>query len=71
VDKRPQQFPTPRPLSEQEKLLLVYAQSLEGSSAVPALNPNQSSEHVLEIRPIRITAIKIEPLAPIGSGNDN
>lgn len=71
VDSRPQQFPTPRPLSEQEKLLLAYTQSLESSSAAPASGAIQDSEHDLEIPPIRITAIMIEPLALMGSENDN
>ena len=70
VDTRPQQFPTPRPLSEQEKLLLVYAQSLKGSSAASAPDADQDSEHDLEIPPLSITAIKIEPLAPPESGDE-
>jgi hypothetical protein len=70
VDRRPQQFPTPRPLSEQERLLLVYAQSLEGSSAAPAPDADQDPERNLEIPPLSITAIKIEPLAPLESGDD-
>jgi len=70
ADMRPQQFPTPRPLSEQEKLLLVYVQSLQGSSATPAPDADRDSEHDLEIPPLTITAIKIEPLAPPESEND-
>lgn len=64
TDPRPQQFPTPRPLSEQEKLLVVYAQSLEGSSAAPAADSNQDAEQKLEVPPLTIAAIKIEPLPP-------
>jgi hypothetical protein len=70
IDTRPQQFPTPRPLSEQEMLLLVYVQSLQGSSAALTLDANQDSEHDLEIPPLTIAAIKIEPLAPPESGDD-
>jgi hypothetical protein len=62
VDTRPQQFPTPRPLSEQEKLLLVYAQSLKGSSANSMQMANEDAEHDLEIPPLSIAALKIEPL---------
>ena len=69
IDTRPQQFPTPRPLSEQEKLLLVYAQSLKGSAA-SAPNTDQDSEHDLEIPPLSIAAIKIDPLPPLGSGDE-
>jgi hypothetical protein len=64
VDTRPQQFPTPRPLSEQEKLLLIYAQSLQGASVASALKADADFNRELEIPPIRIEAIKIEPLAP-------
>ena len=64
VDTRPQQFPTPRPLSEQEKLLLAYAQSVKNSSGASAPDPDRDSAHDLEIPPLTITAIKIEPLAP-------
>jgi hypothetical protein len=70
VDTRPQQFPTPRPLSEQEKLLLAYAKSLNGSSAASAPQADMDVEHDLEIPPISIAAIKIEPLAPLGSGDE-
>jgi hypothetical protein len=70
VDTRPQQFPTPRPLSEQEKLLLVYAQALKGSSAASALKADQDLEHDLEIPPLSIAAIKIEPLAPAEKSGD-
>ena len=70
VDTRPQQFPTPRPLSEQEKLLLVYAESLKGSSAASAPQANMDVEHDLEIPPLSIAAIKIEPLAPLENIGD-
>jgi hypothetical protein len=70
VDMRPQQFPTPRPLSEQEKLLLAYMQSLQESSAAPASDADQDSAHDLEIPPLSIAAIKIEPLPPLGSGDE-
>lgn len=64
VDTRPQQFPTPRPLSEQERLLVVYAQSLKDSSAGAAPDDNPDFDHDLEIPPLKIAAIKIKPLPP-------
>jgi hypothetical protein len=70
VDTRPQQFPTPRPLSEQEKLLLAYAKSLNGSSDASAPQADMDVEHDLEIPPISIAAIKIEPLAPLENIGD-
>jgi hypothetical protein len=64
IDARPQQFPTPRPLSEQEKLLVIYARSLQGSSTASAPIADDNVDHDLVIPPISIAAIKIEPLAP-------
>lgn len=64
VDTRPQQFPTPRPLSEQERLLLVYAQSLQGSSTASLPVADENPGHDLEIPPLHIAAIRIEPLPP-------
>jgi hypothetical protein len=69
VDTRPQQFPTPRPLSEQERLLLVYAQAIKGSSGASVQITNEDAEHELEIPALSITAIKIEPLTPQESGD--
>jgi len=64
VDKRPQQFPTPRPLSEQERLLLAYVEAIKGSTAGSAVNATRDVEPDLSISPLSITAIKIEPLDP-------
>ncbi len=74
VDWRPQQFPTPRPLSEQEKLLLAYVQALQASHSVTeqsgvASQPDVASENAqqdattdLVIPPLSITPINIKPL---------
>ena len=62
VETRPQQFPTPRPLSEQEKLLVEYVKLLKDSPAALAPEPDQDVEHDLDIPPITIASIKIEPL---------
>ena len=69
-DWRPQQFPTPRPLSEQEKLLVAYVQAVKASAAVSAPSTEQNLEHDLEIPPLSIAAIKIEPLAPQDDGKE-
>ena len=69
VDTRPQQFPTPRPLSEQEKLLVAYVQALRGSAATPAANTKPDVEPGQAIPPLSIAAIKIEPLAPEEDGD--
>ena len=69
VDWRPQQFPTPRPLSEQEKLLVAYVQALKASPAASAPSAKQEVEPDLAIPPLSITALKIEPLAPNEDGD--
>ena len=68
VDSRPQQFPTPRPLSEQEKLLVAYVQAVKASEGVSG--PSTEQSHDLEIPPLSIAAIKIEPLAPQDDGKE-
>jgi hypothetical protein len=68
-DWRPQQFPTPRPLSEQEKLLVAYVQALRASTAATAPNTGQDVEAGQAIPPLSIAAIKIEPLAPEEEGD--
>jgi len=62
VDARPQQFPTPRPLSEQEKLLVEYAKLLKASSSVSKWNPEEEQMRDIEIPPLSIAAIQIDPL---------
>ena len=69
VEWRPQQFPTPRPLSEQEKLLVAYVQALKGSAAAATPSAKQDVEPGLAIPPLSITALKIEPLAPNEDGD--
>ena len=68
-DWRPQQFPTPRPLSDQEKLLVAYVQALRDSAAAPAVNTKQDVEPGQAVSPLSIAAIKIEPLAPEEDGD--
>ena len=71
-DTRPQQFPTPRPLSKQEKLLLAYAKAVEDSRAAPEASATQNLDQDLGIPPLSIAAITIEPLTlPDGAGEQN
>ena len=67
---RPAQFPTPRPLSEQEKLLLAYAQALRGSGATSTPRADQNPEGELKIPKLSITAIEILPLSPSENGRE-
>ncbi len=70
VNWRPQQFPTPRPLSEQERLLLAYAQAVESSKAAVSSPAKEDSEQAMEIPPLKIVALDIVPLSSEES-NDN
>jgi hypothetical protein len=56
----PAQFPTPTPLSEQEKLLLAYTRWMASSARESPVAEEQQDE--LEIPPLAITALNISPL---------
>jgi hypothetical protein len=59
--RRPEQFPTPRPLSEQERLLLLYVKTADQSGL--AAQANQSGkDQDLEIPKLSIAALDIKPL---------
>ena len=70
LDTRPQQFPTPRPLSEQEKLLVEYAKLIQNSPGALAPDVDKNPEHNLEIPPLSIAAIKIELLPSSENGDE-
>ena len=58
--KRPEQFPTPAPLSEQEKLLLLYVNRVSESDSGP--EPDGQEIEPIPIREVEIAAIDITPL---------
>lgn len=58
--QRPEQFPTPRPLSEEERLLLVYVSNLTPQAVNATSMQDQSAEP--EIPALAITALQIKPL---------
>ena len=57
---RPEQFPTPLPLTQQEKLLLAYFNKAAPAGSVPGAYGNTPDG--LEIPRIKIAALEIEPL---------
>ena len=60
---RPEQFPTPMPLTEQEKLLLAYFNEASKSDlVVDATEANEAPVTDLKISPIEISPLEIEPL---------
>jgi len=63
--RRPEQFPTPAPLSEEEKLLLAYASQVPISDTDNLLNRDPKIEPV-EIPELKIPRIEIEELPKLG-----
>jgi hypothetical protein len=62
---RPEQFPTPLPLTEQEKLLLAYLSKATKPDSVAGTSENEMDEAPLsdlEIPGIKIAALEIKPL---------
>jgi hypothetical protein len=60
---RPEQFPTPLPLTEQEKLLLAYLSQATRPGLVAETNQTDESPiSDLEIPEIKIAALEIKPL---------
>ncbi len=57
---RPAQFPTPRPLTESEKLLLVYTQVVPKKILATPITPPVSRN--LDIPELNIAALDIKPL---------
>ena len=62
---RPEQFPTPMPLTEQEKLLLTY---LTNTTKPDLLAETDKAAEVAEISGIQVAPLEIEPLDDSQSG---
>ncbi len=61
--ERPEQFPTPYPLTEQEKLLLAYLSNATNRDLVAATSETDEALITdLEISAIKIAPLEIEPL---------
>ncbi len=58
--RRPEQFPTPAPLTQQEKLLLAYARWM--ASSAPKGPAAEEQQDKVEIPLLTITALNISPL---------
>jgi hypothetical protein len=70
VEARQPEFPTPRPLSEQELLLVEYARAQERQPSAAAMGADRDPDRELAIAPLTIEALKIEPLPlPQGAGD--
>jgi hypothetical protein len=62
---RPEQFPTPMPLTEQEKLLLTY---FANTTKPDLLAETNKAEGAAEISNIKVAPLEIEPLDDSESG---
>jgi hypothetical protein len=62
---RPEQFPTPMPLTEQEKLLLTY---LANTTRPDLLAETNKADEAAEISNIKVAPLEIEPLDDSQSG---
>jgi hypothetical protein len=63
--KRPEQFPTPMPLTEQEKLLLTY---FANTTKPDLLAETNKADGAAEISNIKVAPLEIEPLDDSESG---
>ncbi len=63
--KRPEQFPTPMPLTEQEKLLLTY---FANTTKPDLLAQTNKTDGAAEISNIKVAPLEIEPLDESESG---
>jgi hypothetical protein len=62
---RPEQFPTPMPLTEQEKLLLAY---FANTTKPDLLAESSKADEAAEISNIKVAPLEIEPLDDSESG---
>jgi hypothetical protein len=67
--RRPEQFPTPIPLTEQEKLLLLYLRNTPSSELQAQVGRQPTTD--LQVPEISIPALEIKPLAGIEDGQEN
>jgi len=67
--RRPEQFPTPSPLTEQEKLLLLYLQTTPASEL--AATATEKPIQDLKISQLAFAPLEIKPLPEAESGEMN
>ncbi|HET7214063.1 MAG TPA: hypothetical protein VFL79_10775 [Terriglobia bacterium] len=59
----PSQFPTPAPLSQEEKALVRYVQQTPPQVLAEPFVREQSANQPLEIKPLKIVPLEIQPLS--------
>ena len=64
----PSQFPTPAPLTPEEKALVRYVQETPPQVLAASLSKAQSLDQPVEIKPLKIAPLEIQPLS-LGSAN--
>ena len=66
----PSQFPTPAPLSPQEKALVRYVQETPPQVLAASLFEKQFLDQPVEIKPLKIAPLEIQPLS-VGGAKEN
>lgn len=66
----PSQFPTPVPLTAEQKALVQYVRETPPQVLVASLFKRKSEDRPIEIRPLKIAPLEIQPLTVGSSGED-
>jgi hypothetical protein len=66
----PSQFPTPAPLSPEEKALVRYVQETPPQVLAASLFEKQFLDQPVEIKPLKIAPLEIQPLS-VGAAKEN
>src|SRR5690348_14547619 len=61
----PSQFPTPAPLTAEEKALVQYVRETPPKVLAASLSPHLSDSRPMEIEPVKVSSIQIQPLTVI------
>lgn len=64
----PSQFPTPAPLTAEEKALVQYVRDTPPQVLEASLFKQKSEDRPIEIRPLKIAPLEIQPLSVASSG---
>lgn len=66
----PSQFPTPAPLTAEEKALVQYVRETPPKVLAASLSPHLSDSRPMEIEPVKVSSIQIQPLTVIKPGEE-
>ncbi len=66
----PSQFPTPAPLTPEQKALVQYVRATPPKVLAASLFPHLSASQATEIKPVQFSSIQIQPLTVIKPGEE-